>query len=197
MISLTKFKKTLVTLTAATTLIFTTSAIAGPAKPGTKMYVPGGNVVDVAIAANDAFGVFNTVIAAATCDYFEGAITDVLSGKGQRTLFAPVDSAFLELDLDADNICEAFDGSEDAAGTPEVLATILSYHVTNGREFSQKVFSKDGSMKRIEMAAGGSITTSEGKIYDNHMREVNIVAPFFDIPAKNGVIHVIDRVLLP
>ena len=193
----TQLKSATVTILAASSLLFASTAIAGPDKPGTKKIVPGGDIVEVAVAANEALGVFNTVLAAATCEFFDGAITDVLAGKGQRTLLAPVDSAFEELGLNAGNVCAAFDGSPEAPFTPENLAQILSYHVTFGRNFSHKVFAKNGEMREIEMADGTIITTSEGKIYDFLMREVNVVKPFFDIPARNGVIHVVDRVLLP
>ena len=197
LLTATKIKQTAVSLIAATTLIFASTAFAGPGKPGKNAIAPNANIVDVAIAANDLLDAFNTVLAAAQCDYFEGAVVGILSGKKRVTLFAPVDTAFDELGLNPDNVCEAFDGSEDALGAPEDLLGILAYHVTNGRRFSNSVFDEEGDTKHIRMLSGGSITTSEGMIYDNNMRAVGVVAPLFDINASNGVIHVIDRVLLP
>ena len=189
--------KALLTVAALSlTLTLSTSALAGPGKPGKNDLAPGGNIVDVTFAANDALGVFNTVLAAATCGYFEGAVVDILAGDDKVTLFAPVDTAFAELGLDADNICEAFDDSDDAVGAPGDLLGILAYHVADGRRFSNTVFNRNEA-KHIQMLSGGSITTSEGKIYDNNIREVLIVEPFFNINASNGVIHVINRVLLP
>lgn len=186
---------------ASSSILFASSVMAGSdkakGKPGDNDLAPGGNIVEVAFAANDAFPVLNTVLAAATCSYFDGAVVAILSGSDKVTLFAPVDTAFAELGLDQDNVCEAFDGSDDAVGMPSDLLGILGYHVSDGRRFSNSVFNQNGNAKSIDMLMGGSITTSEGSIYDNNMREVGIVAPFFDINASNGVIHVIDRVLLP
>jgi uncharacterized surface protein with fasciclin (FAS1) repeats len=189
----------LIAAIASSSIIFASSAMAGPGKgkPGNNELAPGGNIVEVAVAANDALDVFNTVLAAATCSYFDGAVVDILTGKDKVTLFAPTDSAFAELELDQNNICEAFDGSDDAAGMPSDLLGILAYHVTDGRRFSNSVFNRNGNAKSIDMLIGGSITTSEGSIYDNNMRKLGVVAPFFDINASNGVIHVIDRVMLP
>jgi len=195
----TKSKFMIIAAIASSSIIFASGAMAGPGKgkPGNNDLAPGGNIVEVAFAANDALGVFNTVLAAATCSYFDGAVVSILAGDDKVTLFAPIDPAFAELGLDQDNICEAFDGSEDAAGMPSDLLGILAYHVSDGRRFANSVFNQNGNAKSIEMLIGGSITTSEGSIYDNNMREVNVVAPFFDINASNGVVHVIDRVLLP
>jgi uncharacterized surface protein with fasciclin (FAS1) repeats len=195
----TKSKFMLIAAIASSSIIFASSAMAGPGKgkPGDNDLAPGGNIVEVALAANDALDVFNTVLTAATCSYFEGAVVAILTGEDKVTLFAPVDTAFAELDLDQDNVCEAFDGSDDAVGTPSDLLGILAYHVSEGRRFSNSVFNRNGNAKSIDMLMGGSIITSEGSIYDNNMRKLDVVAPFFDINASNGVIHVVDRVMLP
>jgi uncharacterized surface protein with fasciclin (FAS1) repeats len=180
------------TITAASLLLATT-ATAGPGKPGENPLAPGGNIVEVALAANGAFGVFDTVLAAAQCDYFGGAVVDILTGEDKVTLFAPVDSAFAELGLDETNVCAAFEGD------PATLLTILAYHVTDGRRFSNSVFNRNGNEKEVEMLLGtGYIMTKDGAIYDASSDDaVGIVADFFDINASNGVIHVIDKVLMP
>jgi len=171
--------------------------LAGPGKPGNNEIVPGGNIVEVAMAANGILDVFNTVLAAAQCDYFEGAVVALLTGEDKVTLFAPIDTAFADLGLTKDNVCEAFDGSEDAAGTPTDLLTILAYHVTDGRRFSNSVFNQNNA-KMIEMLAGGYIYTSPDlEISDNAGQTIGLVAPYININASNGVIHTIDTVLLP
>ena len=191
----------LMTAMAATMFLVAGSALAGPpqaappGKPGNNDILADGNIVEVAIAANDALGVFNTVLAAAQCGYFEGAVVDILAGDDRVTLFAPTDAAFDELGLDAGNVCAAFD--DGVAGTPGDLLTILAYHVSDGRRFTNSLFNPNGNAKEVDMLMGGSITTAEDNIYDNNMREVNTVEPFVDINASNGVIHVINRVLLP
>ncbi len=182
---------------AATSILIAGSALAGPGKPGENALAPGGNIVEVAIAANGALDVFNTVLAAATCPYFEGAVVDILTGNDKVTLFAPIDSAFEALGLFPNTVCEAFDGSADAAGSPADLLGILAYHVSDGRRFSNSVFNKNGNAKAIEMLIGGYIVTAGGNIYDNQGQEIGIVVPYFDINAANGVIHTIDTVMLP
>jgi uncharacterized surface protein with fasciclin (FAS1) repeats len=189
----TKFKTTTISLVAASTLFAASAVVAGPGKPGQNDLAPGGNIVEVAIAANGALGVFNTVLTAATCDYFEGAVVAVLAGSDKVTLFAPTDGAFAELGLDASNVCSAFEA------TPEALLGILAYHVTEGRRFSNSVFNRNGNAKDIEMLLGtGSVMTEGGMIYDAGSGDAaGIVGDFYDINASNGVIHVIDKVLLP
>ena len=188
----TKLKSTTIAIVASSTLL-----LAGPAMAAPKDKTPGkpgmDNIVQIASAVNAQLGVFDTVLAAATCDYFDGAVVDILTGKSKVTLFAPVDSAFAELGLDESNVCDAFEAN------PGALLTILAYHVTDGRRFSNSVFNRNGNGKDIEMLLGtGYITTEGGMIYGMSNEEpIGIVGDFFDINASNGVIHVIDTVLLP
>jgi uncharacterized surface protein with fasciclin (FAS1) repeats len=203
-----KFAKITSALTiAAVSVALTQSAFAGPSKdkvvpgkPGVNDFALGGNIVEVALAVNEAMGggVFETVYTAATCSYFEGAIAEILTGDDKVTLFAPTNAAFdaLEIELEltegalsADEICATF--AENPAG----LAGILAYHVTEGRRFSNSVLNPNGKMKEIEMLANGVIATKDGVIFDGNMREVGI--GIANVNASNGVIHVIDKVLLP
>jgi uncharacterized surface protein with fasciclin (FAS1) repeats len=186
-------------------LLTSAAAIAGPGKPGDNELAPGGNIVEVATAANAALGIFNTVLAAATCDYFEGAVVNILAGQDKVTLFAPTDDAFAVLDLDETNVCDAFNTGEAGAPTPADLLTILAYHVTDGRRFSNSVFNRNNA-KEIEMLAGGSIFTAPDlSISDNQVRgdgpeelpPIGLVMPYINLNASNGVIHVIDAVMLP
>ncbi len=186
-------------LAAAGSLALTLSApvLAGQGKPGNNEIQPGGNIVEVAITANGLLGVFDTVLAAAQCDYFYGAVVALLTGEDKVTLFAPTDDAFGALGLNENNVCETFDGSEDALGGPDLLLTLLAYHVTEGRRFSNSLFNANNS-KPVEMPAGGYIwTTPDLLISDNDGQEVGLVVPYININATNGVIHVIDTVLLP
>lgn len=181
-------KKQLVAVAAAIaglTLAVAPTVDARPGKPG------GANIVDTAIAANAELGVFDTVLTAATCDYFGGAIVAALSGSNRVTLFAPTDDAFAKLGLDASNVCGAFESD------PGALANILTYHVTDGRRFSNSVFNRNNS-KSISMLNGGTVVSNPDLTLTAEANDgIGIVAPFFDINASNGVIHVIDTVLLP
>lgn len=186
-------------LAAAGSLALTLSApvLAGPGKPGNNVIEPGGNIVEVAIAANGLLGLFDTLLAAAQCDYFDDAIVALLTGEDKVTLFAPTDDAFDALGLNENNVCDTFDGVENEELNPDLLFTILAYHVTEGRRFSNSLFNANNS-KPVEMLVGGYIwTTPDLLISDNVGQEVGLVVPYININASNGVIHVIDTVLLP
>ena len=130
-------------------------------------------------------GNFTTLVAALVCTDLVGAVANP---NAELTVFAPTDAAFGKNGLDADNICAAF-------GT-ETLTTILLYHVVGERRPSPSVI--NGKNKSIDMLAGGSIFPA-GKgsleLKDNLDRSVNIIDA--DILASNGIIHVVDDVLLP
>jgi uncharacterized surface protein with fasciclin (FAS1) repeats len=138
----------------------------------------GPTIVETAIAVNADSGEFSTLIAAVVATDLVGT----LNGKRQFTVFAPTDAAFAKLGLNAGNIATALDKA--------TLKSILLYHVTNGNRDSGSVL--DAS--RIRMLNGGFIFPSvkNGAAYVN---DSQIVAA--DIRASNGVIHVIDTVLLP
>ena len=147
------------------------------------------------MAVNAQSGEFDYLLAAATCPYFEGAVVKLLSGKDRYTLFAPTDAAFEKLQRDL--------GVETPA--PDVTCTlpqatvfnILAYHVTDGRRFSNSVFNKRAP-KMIEMLNDQYIVTNPDlTINDNAGQTVKPVLPLVNINASNGVIHVIDTVLLP
>ncbi|MEZ6073650.1 MAG: fasciclin domain-containing protein [Pirellulales bacterium] len=124
-------------------------------------------------------GTFKTLLTAAEA----AGLVDTLAGEGPLTVFAPTDDAFAKLP----------DGTVASLLRPEnrdKLAAILKYHVLPGRVYSDEAL-KAGSAKTVE---GGQIAITvagdQAKIND-----ANLVA--LDIDAANGVIHVIDAVLLP
>lgn len=165
------------------------SAQVVPGKPGTL------NIVEIATAVNQAEGEFDYLLAAAQCQYFNGAIVQLLSGKDRYTLFAPTDAAFeaLQRQLGVET------PAPDATCTLPQAAVfnILAYHVTDGRRFSNSVFNKR-SVKMVEMLNGQYIVTNPDlTIEDNAGQTVRPVLPLVNINASNGVIHVIDTVLLP
>jgi uncharacterized surface protein with fasciclin (FAS1) repeats len=135
------------------------------------------NLVDVALAVNAETGEFSTLIAAVVA----ADLVDVLAAVGQRTVFAPTDAAFAELELDAESIVML---------PRDVLADILLYHVAPGRRDAASVVGSS----QIRMANGkfAEIQVVDGAVYIDGAR---IVAT--DVPASNGLIHVISSVLLP
>jgi uncharacterized surface protein with fasciclin (FAS1) repeats len=134
-------------------------------------------LVEVALEVNAETGEFSTLIAAVLAADLAGT----LSSPGQRTVFAPTDAAFAELGLDAGNI-----GMLPA----DALRNILLYHVTQGRRYASSVV----DAKQIRMVNGGftKVRLMDGAAY---IDEARIVAT--DVEASNGIIHVIDAVLLP
>jgi uncharacterized surface protein with fasciclin (FAS1) repeats len=134
-------------------------------------------VVDVAVAVNAETGEFSTLIAAVVA----AGLVDNLSANGQRTVFAPTDAAFAKLGLDAGNI-----------GTLplETLTNILLYHVATGRRDAGSVVTSS----QIRMA-NGKFTKISLKDEGAFINDSQIIAT--DVLAGNGIIHVIDGVLLP
>lgn len=133
------------------------------------------DIVDTAVAA----GSFNTLVAAVTA----AGLVDTLKGEGPFTVFAPSDDAFAELPA----------GTVDDLVKPEnkdKLTAILLLHVLPG-----KVMAADVSGKVMDPAtAGGSavhVDGTDGVTVDG----AKVVTA--DIACTNGVIHVIDTVLLP
>ena len=178
---------------AAVALALGASAIAHaqvvPGRPGTM------NIVEIATAVNQSSGEFDYLLAAATCPYFEGANVELLSGDDRYTLFAPTDAAFEALQRE---LGVATPAPDVTCTLPEATVfDILAYHVTAGRRFSNSVFNPR-SVKLIPMLNGQYIVTHPDlAIEDNAGQTVRPVLPLVDIKAANGVIHVIDSVLLP
>lgn len=132
------------------------------------------DIVDTAVEA----GSFTTLVAAVQA----AGLVDTLKGDGPFTVFAPTDAAFAALP----------EGTVETLLKPEnkdQLVSILTYHVVPG-----KVMSSDLSDNMMATTAQGSdvvITTSGGV----KVNDANVVSA--DIEAENGVIHVIDAVILP
>ena len=143
-------------------------ASAAPASAAT------GDIVEVATAA----GGFKTLLQAATAADLVGT----LKGAGPYTVFAPTDAAFAALPAGT---------LESLLKDPAKLKDILLYHVVAGKVTSDQVVKLTSAT-----TAGGKtvkITVKDGAVYLND--KVKVVTT--DIQASNGVIHVIDAVLLP
>jgi transforming growth factor-beta-induced protein len=137
-----------------------------------------GTIVEVATAAGD----FTTLVAAADA----AGLVETLSGEGPFTVFAPTDDAFAaalaDLDLTA----------EELLADTELLTSVLTYHVVAGEVLSTDVVTMDG--ESVVTVNGAEITIGvDGETVT--VNEATVIA--VDIDASNGVIHVIDAVLLP
>ncbi len=137
----------------------------------------GNTIVDIA-AGNDDFSILVQAVQAA-------GLVDTLSGDGPFTVFAPTDAAFEAALADLGLTAEELLASED-------LGSILTYHVVPGAVMAADVVGLDG--QQVETVNGESVTiTVDG---DTVMVDgANVVTT--DIEASNGVIHVIDAVILP
>jgi uncharacterized surface protein with fasciclin (FAS1) repeats len=175
-------------------------AAAAMAVPASAKGAP--TLVDRAVAVNSSgpfAGQFDTLLAAAQCSFFEGDVVDLLSSKGQKTLFAPTDGAFAALGeelagtpLTSQNICAVFAPGDDPF-TPALLGTVLGYHVTEGRRSADWLGDRVG--QSITMLAGGQAAIGANASGGLTIDGANVVAA--NVPASNGFIHAVDKVLLP
>jgi uncharacterized surface protein with fasciclin (FAS1) repeats len=168
-------RKFLLALTVFAALAVPTAASARPAAASP-------SIVEKAIAVNSSgpyAGAFDTLICLVANN---PAVLATLSQKGQYTVFAPTDAAFQQIGINGSN-CAA------AASTP-LVTNVLLYHVANGRRDAADVTSSS----QIRML-NGSFTriSSRGSAY--YVNDSQIIAT--DVFASNGVIHAIDKVLLP
>ncbi|NWG33335.1 MAG: fasciclin domain-containing protein [Chloroflexi bacterium] len=143
----------------------------------------GNTIVDIALAANAQTGEFSILIAALQAA--DPAVIRTLSGRGQFTVFAPTDAAFGDL------LAELGVTADQLLSDQKLLTRVLLYHVAFGRRDSAQVLASD----RIRTLNGGFLYQSGGVLTDANGRTANIIA--VDIKAGNGIIHVIDRVVLP
>lgn len=153
---------------AALVLALAVGAYAGPkARPQ--------DIVDTAVAA----GSFKTLAAALQA----AGLVDTLKGKGPFTVFAPTDEAFAKLPA----------GTVEDLLKPEnkeKLVAILTYHVVPGRDLASQV-TKINSAKTVN---GQSVAIS---VNGGAVKVDNATVIKSDILCSNGVIHVIDSVLMP
>lgn len=135
------------------------------------------DIVDTAVAS----GEFPTLVAA-----LEAAdLVDALKGEGPFTVFAPTEDAFAAA-LDALGLT-----AEELLASPD-LEAILLYHVVPGKNMAETVVTLDGA--EVETLNGAAVTvTIDGESV--MVNDATVVQT--DIEASNGVIHVIDTVLLP
>lgn len=130
------------------------------------------DIVDTAVAA----GQFNTLATALKA----AGLVDTLEGPGPFTVFAPTDAAFAKIPKA---------GLDALLKDKAKLTAVLTYHVVPGRVMAKDV--KPGSVKAIQGSAL-TVKTEGGKVMVD-----NATVTRTDITASNGVIHVIDRVVLP
>ena len=140
----------------------------------TVLLPPEGDIVETAVAA----GAFETLVTAVQA----AGLVDTLQSEGPFTVFAPTDEAFAALPAGT---------VEDLLANPDELAEVLTYHVVPGRVFSGDV---------VGISSAGTVQGSEIDVsVDGGSVRLNGAATVVqtDILTTNGVIHVIDSVILP
>jgi uncharacterized surface protein with fasciclin (FAS1) repeats len=130
------------------------------------------DIVDTAVAA----GSFNTLAKLLT----DAGLVETLKGAGPFTVFAPTDEAFAK--VPADTLAKL-------AADKAMLTKVLTYHVVSG-----KVMAADIKPGDVPTVAGPNVTLSvaDGKVMVN-----GATVTTADVAASNGVIHIIDQVILP
>ncbi len=131
------------------------------------------DIVDTAISA----GNFNTLVTAVQA----AGLVDTLKGEGPFTVFAPTDEAFAKLPKDQ---LDALLADKDA------LTKVLTYHVVSGKIMSGDIAGKTMNVATVE-GSDIKVNAKSGVM----INDANVVKA--DIATSNGVIHVIDSVILP
>ena len=134
------------------------------------------DIVDTAVGA----GQFQTLVAAVQA----AGLVETLKGEGPFTVFAPTDEAFAALPA----------GTVENLLKPEnkdQLVAVLTYHVIPGKVMSADIAGKAMAVETVQGTTADIDATANGVTIDN----AKVIAA--DVEASNGVIHVIDAVILP
>jgi uncharacterized surface protein with fasciclin (FAS1) repeats len=135
------------------------------------------DIVDTAVGA----GSFKTLVAAVKA----AGLVDTLKGDGPFTVMAPTDEAFAKLP----------EGTVESLLKPEnkdKLIAVLTYHVIPGKAMAADVVKLDGKSVKTVQGSSATIKLDGGSVLIDKAKVVKT-----DIVCKNGVIHVIDAVILP
>ena len=163
-------KATFTTLLSISLMFFATTMCAGDHN---KSMTTEKDIVTIAVEA----GLFNTLAAALT----EAELIATLKGDGPFTVFAPTDEAFAKLP----------EGTVDALlKDKEALTNILLYHVVSGNVMASDVVKLNKATTISESDVKVSVV--DGKVFINKSQVTTA-----DVKASNGVIHIIDTVLIP
>ncbi len=135
------------------------------------------DIVDTAVAA----GSFKTLVAAVKA----AGLVDTLKSDGPFTVFAPTDEAFAKLPA----------GTVESLLKPEnkdKLIAVLTYHVIPGKVLAADAIKADGKSVKTVQGSSVKVKVTDGSVYIDKAKVVKA-----DILTSNGVIHVIDTVILP
>lgn len=152
------------------------AALAVPAAPASQASPAASkNIVQVA-AGNPQFSTLASLIKKA-------GLVSALSGKSKLTVFAPTNAAFAKLPKAT---------LKKVQSDKKLLTSILTYHVVKGAVPASKVVKLNGKSVKTLNGKSVKITVKSGKVYVNKAQVTKT-----DVKASNGVIHVINQVLIP
>jgi uncharacterized surface protein with fasciclin (FAS1) repeats len=171
----------------ATGVITTTVFAQAPVTVGGAPMLPTKNIIENAVNSKD----HTTLVAAVKA----AGLVDTLSGPGPFTVFAPTNAAFAKLPA----------GTVDNLLKPEnkaMLAGVLTYHVVAGKMSAAMIMAdiaKGNGKATYKTVQGGSLTFAlkDGKVWVTDAKNNTAQVTIADVNQSNGVIHVIDTVLLP
>ncbi|MFS4415152.1 fasciclin domain-containing protein [Maribacter sp. 2307ULW6-5] len=146
-------------------------------------------IVDTAIATDDLSLLVDALVQA------DAGLVETLQGEGPFTVFAPTNAAFAALlDTLGDdfNSLSDFDTAEEKA----LLVDVLTYHVVAGAAAFSTDLSDGQSIETFQKEAVG-ITLADGKVKISDATDAKATVVAADVAASNGVVHIIDKVLLP
>jgi uncharacterized surface protein with fasciclin (FAS1) repeats len=166
---------------------FFKSVLALAAIVASSQFASAQTIVDVAVGSKD----HTTLVAAVKA----AGLVETLSGTGPFTVFAPVNDAFAKLPA----------GTVDFLLKPEnkkMLSAVLTYHVVAGNLLAAdvlKAIADGGGKAVVKTVLGASLTASieDGKVILTDVKGNKATVVATDLKGSNGVIHVIDSVLLP
>ncbi|MFY7999999.1 MAG: fasciclin domain-containing protein [Candidatus Kapaibacteriota bacterium] len=133
------------------------------------------NIVETAVAA----GNFKTLATALT----EAGLVETLKGAGPFTVFAPTDAAFAKIPKEK---------LEALLKDKEALKKVLLYHVVSGKVMAKEVIGMNGKKAKTVEGAEAAITVKDATVMIDAAKVEKT-----DIECSNGVIHVIDSVIMP
>lgn len=168
--------RTAIVLAAVVAVPATVSAQHASGAPPATQQAPA--MKDIVQVATDA-GTFTTLVTALKA----AGLVETLQGEGPFTVFAPSDAAFARLPAGT---------LESLLADREALAAILTFHVVPGRVTAADIVQAGGATPRTVNGQPLDIQLRDGTVFVNGARVVTA-----DVGASNGVIHVIDSVLLP
>jgi uncharacterized surface protein with fasciclin (FAS1) repeats len=181
-------RRIITTITALTAVLaLALPAAAGPGRPGDQ------TIADIA----STNGNFDYLVTALVTADLVGAFDE--DDDPKLTVFAPTDAAF-------ESLAGTLGFGADASGVlamvafldgADLLDDVLLYHVTDGRRFSNSVVNPNASKPIATLEGSYLIANPDLTIQDAFGGPSNLVPSLIDINASNGVIHVIDAVLVP